>query len=168
MIWLLSSIGYLALHGLLYFVVLRTLPAFTSERGVFLYHFCSGVLFTLAAGICWLWAPATEITTALAVGTVMLHGVYSLSFLEVWSLTEGGYSLQIMRAIGESDAAGQPLSVSQLEEVGRGKQSSRTASLEAFGWITRAGGPFRLTPRGRLVATVLYGLRSAVSTRQGQ
>ena len=168
MIWLLGSVGYLVLHALAYFVVLRALPAFTSERGAFLYHFCSGVLFTLAAAVCWLWVPASQITTALAVGTVMLHGVYSLSFLEVWSLTEGGYSLQIMRAIGDSEAAGQPLSVSELEQVGRGKQSSRTASLEKFGWISRAEGSFRLTPRGRLVATVLYGLRALVSTRPGQ
>ena len=168
MIWFVGSVGYLVLHALLYFTILRTLPAFTSERGAFLYHFCSGVLFTITAAICGLWVPATQITTALAVGTVMLHGVYSLSFLEVWSLTEGGYSLQIMRAIADSEKAGQPLSVSQLEQVGRGKQSSRTGSLEKFGWLSRADGPFRLTPRGRLVATVLYGLRSLVSTRPGQ
>lgn len=168
MIWFIGSVGYLVAHALLYFGVLRTRPLFTSERGVFLYHFISGLVFTLAAGTCLLIAPALEITPALAVGTVMLHGVYSLSFLEVWSLTEGGYSLQIMRAIGASQATGQRISHAELEQIGRGKQSSRTGSLEAFGWITRSNGTLRLTPRGRVIATLLYGLHSLVSVRQGQ
>ncbi|MGE3273161.1 MAG: hypothetical protein AB7P40_30800 [Chloroflexota bacterium] len=168
MVWLIGSIGYLLAHALLFFAVLRTLAAFSSERGVFLYHFVSGVLFTLAAGVSLLIAPSSWVTPAFAIGTVMLHGVYSLSFLEVWSLTEGGYSLQIMRAIGASQASGQRISHTELERIGRGKQSSRTGSLEAFGWITRAHGTLRLTPRGRIVATLLYGLHSLVSVRQGQ
>ena len=51
----------------------------------------------------------------------MLHSVYSLSFLEVWSLTEGGYPLQIMRAIGSSQAPGHSISHTELEQIGRGK-----------------------------------------------
>ena len=168
MIWMPGAIGYLLVHGLLFFAVLRTVPAFTSERGVFLYHFVSGVLFTVAALGCLVAGPAFGITPAFAVGTIMLHGVYSLSFLEVWSLTEGGYSLQIMRSIGASQDHGQPISHTELEQIGRGKQSSRTGSLEAFGWITRTEGTLRLTPRGRIVAALLYGLHSLVSVKQGQ
>ena len=167
MIWLVCSLAYLAVHGLLYFLVLRRTRSFTSERGVFLLHVASMGLFTLVTLVCWLVWPVGGITAAFAIGTIMLHGIYSLSFLEVWSLTEGGYSLQIMRAIGESEAAGQPIDVAALEQIGRGKQGSRTGSLEALGWIVRANGLLHLTPRGRMVSAFLYGLRSAVSPKQG-
>jgi hypothetical protein len=163
MIWLLASIAYVALHALLYFGILRTIPTFTSERGVFLYHVISMAAFTVVTLGCLVLLPVGGITFAFAVGTIMLHGVYSLSFLELWSLTEGGYSLQIMRAIGDSEAAGHPIDLSELEQIGRGKQGSRTGSLEAFGWITRADGTLSLTPRGRIVSGLLYGLRSLVS-----
>ena len=101
-----AALGYILLHAGLYFAVLRRIPACVTERGVFLYHFASAVCFSVAALTLWLFVPASGASFPFVVGVVMLHGIYSLSFLEIWSLTEGSYSLQIMRAVVDSHATG--------------------------------------------------------------
>jgi len=85
--WLLGSLAYLVLHALVYLVVLRTRDAFRSERGVFMYHAASAVVVTLAvligaAQASWMDGLAIE-TLATVVAVVCLHGIYSMTFLEV-------------------------------------------------------------------------------------
>jgi hypothetical protein len=163
--WLAAAVAYLLVHAGLYFVVLRRIPACVTERGVFLYHLVSAVCFSGAALVLWLLVPSSGASFAFAVGVIMMHGIYSLSFLEVWSLSEGGYSLQIMRAVVDSDRSGQPLDLTALEAIGSGKEAGRTESLARLGLIHQVDGQVWLTRRGQVAATLLAGLYSLVSVR---
>ena len=97
--------GYVFFHFLSYAVWFRHWRAFGSEKTIFLYHavsFAGAVSSVLAASwfLCppgggWRWVT----------GAAGLHGIYSLSFLELWALSDGGYSLRILDQI-ERDRAG--------------------------------------------------------------
>ena len=88
----------MAAHLVLYFAVLRHLPAFRTERTIFLYHALSALGVSLVA-IASLFVPGSEADLAWVVAVIALHGIYSTTFLEVWSLAEGGFSLQIVEHI---------------------------------------------------------------------
>lgn len=160
-----AAVAYLLVHAGLYFAVLRRIPACVTERGVFLYHLLSAVCFSVAALALWLLVPSSGASFAFAVGVIMLHGIYSLSFLEVWSLTEGSYSLQIMRAVVDSDATGQPLNMAALEAIGSGKETGRTESLARLGLLSRKDGQVTLTRRGQIASALLSGLYALVAVR---
>ncbi|MCC7368890.1 MAG: hypothetical protein IT306_10735 [Chloroflexi bacterium] len=163
-LWL-AGVGYLLLHLLAYLVVLRRFRAFVTERGAFRYHLASAMVFTLVVAGLWLLVPASGVSFAVLVGLVMLHGIYSLSFLEVWSLTEGSYSLQIVRAVVESNATRSPLDMQHLEGIGSRKKLGRTDTLVRLGLVSVVDGQVSLTPRGRTAARALGALRSLVDTR---
>lgn len=161
LLWLVG-VGYLLLHVVAYLAVLRRIRSLVTEQGVFRYHLVSAVLFTLIAAFLWLFAPVSGMSFATMVGLVMLHGIYSLSFLEVWSLTEGSYSLQIVRAVVESHATRSALNMSQLEAIGSGKKLGRTDTMVRRGFVTVEDGRISLTRRGQAVAQALSVLRSLV------
>ncbi len=92
------GLSYLALHFLLYVLVLRGRPLVQSERGIFLYHFGSAAVFTLVA-FCLAVSYFSDAAIAIAIGLSALHGIYSLSFLELWTLAEGSYSMSILTGI---------------------------------------------------------------------
>src|SRR5713101_5852969 len=69
-----GGLFYLGLHFLLYVCVLRDRPFFQSERGIFLYHFCSAAAFSLAAlatGV----AHFSDAAIAIAIGLIAAHGI---------------------------------------------------------------------------------------------
>jgi hypothetical protein len=167
MAWLMISLAYLAGHALLYLTLLRRTRTCTSEQGIFLYHLISALGFSTMA-LAMLALQPSITSPAFAVGSIMVHGIYSLSFLEAWSLTQGSYSFQILRAIGTSERSGSSIDVSDLERIGQGKQQSRSSALERLGWVVRSERGLELTARGQAVAGVVEGVRRLVSTTPGQ
>jgi hypothetical protein len=152
---LLICLVFLVAHAGLYFAVVRDRPALASEKGIFLYHFVSAGLVAVGFGI---WAVARGGSDAWAwfACAVMLHGIYSLSFLELWALADDSYSLAIMEIIAGSGTAAGPALMQRLEAIGMGKQTSRLDALQAIGLVREVGdGAFTLTPAGR--AAVLLG-----------
>src|SRR5207248_3861685 len=111
MTWFIILLAYVAAHFGLYALVLRRLPRFIEERVIFAYHAVSAVVLTVLAPGLWL---VGVIDFATLVGLVSLHGLYSMSFLELWSLSQGGYSLQILDLIERSEAAGAPVAFAAL------------------------------------------------------
>lgn len=152
---LLIGLMFLAAHAGLYLAVVRDRPALASEKGIFLYHFASASLVAAGFGI---WAVAHGGSDAWAwfVCVVMLHGIYSLSFLELWALADDSYSLAIMEIIDHSGTAAGPALMQRLEAIGTGKQTSRLDALQGIGLVRELGdGAFTLTPAGR--AAALFG-----------
>jgi hypothetical protein len=70
---------------------------------------------------------------------VMLHGIYRLSFLELWALANDSYPLAIMEIIGRGGSAADPTLMRRLEAIGTSKQGLASR---------RFAGP-RARPRGR-------------------
>ena len=157
---------YLAAHLVLYFAVLRHLPAFRSERTIFLYHALSAVAVSLVAIIS-LFVPGAGVDLVWVVGVIALHGVYSTTFLEVWSLAEGGYSLQILEHLERAERLGQEPDREALRAIGIAKQGNRLAGLASIGLVRQEAGRLSLTPRGRAVASCLALLAWLTNVQDG-
>jgi hypothetical protein len=141
----------------------RTIPL-RSERRIFLYHALSAVMLgTLGVGA--VIAHPTAHVAAGVIAAVALHGIYSLSFLELWSLAEGSYSLSILEGFAAESGLG--VDVTPLERLGTSKRERRLDSLERLGLARDVGDQIVLTDRGRWLANVL-GCISAGSARPGR
>ena len=91
-------------------------------------------------------------------GLMSLHGLYSLTFLWLWSATEGSYSLAILRTI----AAGQGRPAALVEtfaRLGADKRKARLCSLQRLKLIRRTGGVYTLTASGYMAAKGIRILR---------
>ena len=150
--------AYLVAHLAAYVAVLRRLGPFRTEKGIFLYHFVSAVAVCSAAALAGFLDPQ-EFGLAGFVIVLSAHGIYSLSFLELWSLAQGGYSLSVIAAISAAEAAGTAPDFSALAQIGAGKQQDRIRGLEKLGVIATVNGRISLTLRGRGIAAVLDTLR---------
>jgi hypothetical protein len=148
-----SVLGYLVVHLVVYVIWYRHVPKLRTEAAILAYHvlsygFLLGVL-TLAGAM--LGQPGW--IAALFAGG--LHGIYSLSFLELWSLTQGSYSLGILARIAQNggQASGQELAT--LQGIGATKQAERRGALHRLGLTQLDGAP---TFRGRLAAVPLRAI----------
>jgi hypothetical protein len=146
---LLASILIL-IHFLAYCLWLRKLKSFRSERSIFLYHLWSGAI--LAAAI--IVGGSGVATLPQSIGALSMHGIYSLSFLEIWSLSQGSYSISILIAASRRGI----LKTSDLKafvDIGDAKQAARLHALERLRLICTAGDTARLTIAGQLAAAAL-------------
>jgi hypothetical protein len=146
---------YLSIHAALYFAILRDRGGLDSERAIFLYHFASATILIGAFGI-WVLASSNSDKWTWFVCVLMLHGIYSLSFLELWALADDSYSLAIMQIIGRGSSAAGLERMQELEAVGVRKRAARLHTLLAIG-LVREGchGSLTLTAAGR--AAVAFG-----------
>ena len=164
--WFGWSAAYLAGHLALYVLVLRHARPFSREASIFLYHLASAVGMTLVLLLALLLAPSNSgLGLATVSGIVALHGIYSMSFLELWSLSEGGYSLAIMAHVERYRARGLPVRVDGLHQIGRAKQANRLGGIARLGLVRRERDQILLTPVGRVVAVVLAAIAWAANIR---
>ena len=136
---------YLACHFALYAMILRRLRIFRLEGTIFLYHALSAIVLFLTL-------ISTSNSLAVIAGCLSMQGIYSLSFLELWSLAEGGYSLNILRLI-QKETGRDPQE--QLEKIGTSKKANRTELLIHLKLVVRVDRTIRITKAGRLIAIVL-------------
>jgi hypothetical protein len=147
----LATLGYLALHLLAYKrVLLPRWPVLRSERGIFAYHAGSYLVANLAVAIAV--AARPELHCEWLVFTLGAHGIYSLSFLELWSLTQGSYSLSVLAEVDRLGAAATSSRLQELAEIGRGKKTARASALSGLGLMHPDGRS--LTLAGTLAAWV--------------
>jgi hypothetical protein len=149
---------YLAVHFAAYVAGLRRLTLLHTEKGIFLYHFGSAVLTGLVAVAAAFSDPA-GFGIAGCVLVLSAHGIYSLSFLELWSLAQGGYSLSIIAGIAQAEAAGTEPDFTGLAAIGAAKQDDRVAALERLGLVSGSSERISLTSRGSAIAATLLALR---------
>jgi hypothetical protein len=151
------GLSYLVLHALLYVLVLRDRPLFQSERGIFLYHFVSAALLALVA-----FAAAiihfSDAALAIATGLVAIHCIYSISFLELWSLAEGSYSMSILTGIASQGTLSRNALIEAFARIGDTKKGDRLSVLSKLSLAHRDNARWRLSPRGRVVATLVNTL----------
>ena len=152
---LLICLIFVLAHAGLYFAVLRDAAALASEKGIFLYHFISAILLAGGFG---LWAASQGDSNAWTwfACAIMLHGLYSVSLLELWALADDSYSVAILEIIDQGGPAAVPALMQRLEEIGMCKQSSRLDALRTIGLVRDTpDGSVALTPPGR--AAVVLG-----------
>lgn len=145
---------------LLIFLTQRGSGLLARERAIFLFHI--GSIIGLAALMA---ALLFEGRTSLlpAIGALSLHGIYSLTFLELWSLAEGGYTVGMLRMLRGGGAEEADL-VRQLATVGDQKRRGRIELLRHRGLIEDKSGMLALTRSGRAVAAAIRLLRWLANT----
>jgi hypothetical protein len=148
---------WLACHFLIYVAVLRNMPLFQTERGIFLYHLISAAVFVAVALVILLIYRDGE-AFSLACALVAGHGIYSISFLELWSLAQGSYSLSIM---GQGRADRIPSRAELIEafaRIGNAKKADRLSGLQVSQLIRLDGNHWKLYGAGAIIASMLRRL----------
>jgi hypothetical protein len=148
--------AYLALHFVLYATLLRHGRFASTERGIFLYHFVPAAAWTIAAAALAFLLPDVSVAEVFLVAA--LHGIYSLTFLELWALADGGYSLAILEGLESRKEADERRILDELEQIGATKEQARMADLLRMGLVEERGGEYRLTPSGRVAAAAIAAL----------
>jgi hypothetical protein len=149
--------GWLVLHFCFYVAILRNWPVFQTEIGIFLYHLVSSAIF-VAAAIVILLIRRDDATFAFACALVAAHGIYSISFLELWSLAQGSYSLSIMGRGIAGEAPYRNELVESFSRIGNMKKADRLSGLERSQVVRLEGSVWRLSGAGVPVAAFLRGL----------
>jgi hypothetical protein len=157
--------AYLAAHFAVYVLVVRHMPSLHSERGIFLYHVASA-LFVGLAGLSLAIIDPLGFGAPGLVFVLSIHGIYSLSFLELWSLAEGGYSLYILASIARAQAAGGEPDFADQEQLGEAKQRARLDGLKKLGLIAIRNGAVGLTARGRGAAAIVLFFTRWINPRR--
>jgi hypothetical protein len=152
---ILAALFVIVIHASLYALWLRRHVWFGQERGILLYHVVSFtmLMFGLIAYMLFI-----EREWLIGAGALCLHGIYSLSFLELWALSEGGFSLAILRVV-ES----QRTSPSDIEKtftaLADQKRNGRLQGLVGLRMAEADGEKFRATRMGQTAAFVLRVVR---------
>jgi hypothetical protein len=157
-------LAYVVVHLGLYIFVLRHRAEFGQEATIFGYHFCSAILVSVVSLGSWIVFPNT-VQVAAAIAAICIHGIYSTSFLELWSLSEGGYSLSILRLVNKARAEGRALDRGALVALGETKKGNRVEGLVKLRLAHQSTDLLVLTAFGRLTAAVFAGVASATVQR---
>lgn len=162
------SVGviYLFAHFFLYVFILRHRVLFGTEKGIFLFHFISAAMFVLASIAVFL-VRCTDEVFSVACVLVAAHGIYSISFLELWSLAQGSYSLSILgRRKHKDKAIARSQLVESLSEIGGSKKVDRLAGLRGFHLVHLDAGCWKLNSSGASIAAMLRGLLWLANIRE--
>jgi hypothetical protein len=101
-----------------------------------------------------------------AAAALAAHGIYSTSFLELWSLAEGGYSLSILRLLKGAREAGRTVDLATLHAIGAQKKGNRVQGLLKLHLVRQEGSLFVATPFGRVAGAFLGGIAWAANLRE--
>jgi hypothetical protein len=160
-----GGVVWLAAHLMVYVTCLRRLPAFRAEKVIFLYHAISFTSCAAGVVVFYFLVPSHE-AVAAAAAVIALHSIYSMSFLEAWSLSQISYSIAILDAIrtrpGRASAEIQQL----FATTGTAKKTARLAGLQRLGLIKVDSDHAFLAPPGLAVAAVLRFLRWVANLRE--
>jgi len=163
-------------HGLILIIALHIglIATFFFLHVVFLkHHLISESRIFLFHVVIFLFLPMLSLSGAITLGwqflpldVLTLYGLsalYSLSFLELWSLSEGSYSFQILVAIN----SGSPTDVlKEASAVGQKKQTDRISGIVHLGLACSSGNRLVITGKGRLVAIIAGLFAGAAGVRQ--
>jgi hypothetical protein len=148
------ALAWCGVHFLFFLAVCRIATG-RRERTAFLFHAGSfALLLILVAAL----AIGGYVPVTVAAGMLAIHAIYSLTVLEIWSLSEGSYSLTMLGELRDRPMDEAEL-IARFAALGESKRASRRAALEAGGLIL-GGDPMALTRKGRRVARAIAALRA--------
>jgi len=140
---------------MLYLFFFRKSTKFYGERKIFLYHLYSACIFSpLVLILASMWLGGDFLT--ISFGLIAAHGIYSISFLELWSLAQGSYSITIMAGLHSQHISTRDRLINNFSLIGDEKRSSRIESLCMMRLVNNEAQICRLTNLGRALAILVY------------
>jgi hypothetical protein len=157
------SLAWIAGHLALFLTVFRRMHAFFTETRIFLYHLISVVLLTavLAVMAAADWGGWTEL-----LGSVALHGIYSLTSLEAWALADGGISGRILSSLAGAEGAQSCHDLQWTIAYAERKKRYRLLSVRTLGLVNADDGALSLSLPGWVVVTGFLLLCWLTNTRR--
>jgi len=143
-------------HLFLYAIFFKKMAAIKSEFGILIYHI---LIFLFVFFMSVVMQTHIDYDIEEAVSSICLVSIYSMTFLQAWSLAEGSYSFSILESIKISEESNASFEIQRLEEIGRTKRSDRISSLEKLGLIQISSNAYHLTKRGRLASGFIKKIR---------
>lgn len=158
--WVVFGLGCILvlLHLTFYLVLLRDWPALKNEKAIFLSHCGSFAALVFAAAASCILVPGEQMVKA-ALAALALHAIYSMSFLELWSLSQSSYSIAMLDAIEEQPDLNTEALTARFAATGKQKKEARLLGLERMGLLRRGRGRLELARRGWVAAALLLALR---------
>jgi hypothetical protein len=147
---------YLVAHFALYASVLRHRRITASEKGIFLYHFIPAAAWVVVLGLLTVFLEGFSFAHVILIGS--LHGIYSLTLLELWALADGGYSLAILDCLDFRKDLGERRILGELELLGTAKKQARVADLLRIGLVQETPDGYRLTAPGHIAALAIAAI----------
>ncbi len=103
---------------------------------------------------------------AALTGLLALQFIYSISFLELWSLSQGSYSLQILMRVSEQKSMARDEIIATCEAIGAEKKHHRLDNLLTFRLATKsAEGYIELSPAGVMITSLLRSITRFTTIR---
>jgi hypothetical protein len=137
-----------------FFLLQRGTGLLRGEKRIFAFHIASfgGLVATIVV--------LTSADPWIAVmSSAALHGIYSLTFLEMWSLAEGGYTIALLRASSTQPMDHDSL-LQTLARLGDGKREARIDGLTTLQLVSVGEDHIvRLTPFGQVASSLLVAVR---------
>jgi hypothetical protein len=157
------QLSFVIVHLISYVVFFRRLRAFRREDAIFAFHMVAFVAVAVAAIAGW-WLGAIGTATIAAILSLQL--VYSMTFLETWSLAQGSYSLQILLQVARHPEPSKRFIIAATKSIGTQKKRNRLQSLIALGLLQPVDhDAVRLTRGGRCVITFFRAIKVLANIR---
>jgi hypothetical protein len=154
---LVLAIAWCLAHALLCLAVKPT-----KETSILKAHAASFLTFSFVIA-CWTAIVSGYLITML--GAISLHGAYSLSFLELWSLSQGSYSFSILDMVDRRGAVTTQALIDEMSKIGQSKKGSRIDAISGAGLVSISRGSARVTRKGRIACFAINMLRALSQTR---
>lgn len=152
--FLIAAIILIFGHLVLYWAILRNDPRLSTERGILLYHLISAILVTaIGLGILTFGTGGSLVRAALF-AAIAFHGIYSLTFLELWTLSQISYSRDVLSLVSRENIT-RARAIAALSTVGDRKKADRLRSLLKLGLVRRTENAWTLSRRGLGAALIL-------------
>lgn len=135
-----------------------------TETGIFRFHLFSVLALALVTATR-LFLGGNPQSWAVFAAVISLHGVYSVSFLELWSLAQGGYSLSILDKAASGANLTAPRERRELEQIGDLKRCDRLFALRSLGLVALDREKLQLTAPGRICNIVLRAVIALANLR---
>jgi phosphoglycerol transferase MdoB-like AlkP superfamily enzyme len=142
----------LVLHTLIYLLALRS--TLRTEASIFLYHLLLAFAL-LVFSVVFVVTSMTEERIASAITLISLNGIYSLTFLELWTLSQISYSRELLIKAKANKFLSTSSHVDELARLGDRKRSERLQSLCDLGLLLPTDDGWKLSTRGKLIAGLL-------------
>jgi hypothetical protein len=97
-----------------------------------------------------------------------LHAIYSMSFLELWALADGGYSLSILDCLDSNRELPADTLLEELAKLGTMKKQIRVADLVRLGLVRADDGRYALTASGRRLARFITVIIRVTHVKAGR